>query len=403
LRSHRFASIFAASLIALTPVHAWSQPQPDDRVSVSQRPRPEYDPAGRNIGAFTLNARLDLSVTSTDNLFAEETGADEDVFLDIAPWVGLNSNWLRHALGAEVGANFRQHDDFSSENFETAFARAFGRLDVGSNTTVTGRLGIANEVEPRTDPDAPLTPEPVEYDRTDASLTVQHTFNRFRVTGTAATTDFDYKGSQDFRDHEANLVRGRLDAEVTPRIGVFLQAEADERDYDNLSTLSSDGEVILAGVVVNFTDLMRGELGAGQFERDYDTGASVDGTAIYGTLEWYLTRLTTISFDANRSTEDVIGGTTLSPYVATRFGARVDHELRRNIILTVGARVGDRDYETIDRDDEFFYADAGADFLINRRVVLRARITHEEVESDGIDRYRDFEVDTATLGVSLRL
>ena len=88
---------------------------------------------------------------------------------------------------------------------------------------------------------------------------------------------------------------------------------------------------------------------------------------------------------------------------ASRYGARVDHELRRNVILTAGARVGTRDYETIDREDEFFYADAGADFMFNRRVALRARIGHEEVESTGVDRFRDFEVNTATLGLSISL
>lgn len=405
MRSHRFASFFASALIVLAPVHALAQTPPDeDRgVSVRERPRPEYDPVGINLGGFDLHARLDLAVTSTDNLFAEEVDEQEDFFFDIAPWVGLNSHWSRHGLGVEAGANFRQHDEFSSEDFETMFVRGYGRLDVGSNTHVTLALGAANEVEPRTDPDAPTTPEPVEYDRTDASLTVQHTLNRIRLTGTAAQTDFDYKGTQDFRDHEASLVRGRVEVEATPRIGVFLQAEADERDYENLNTLSSDGEVYLAGVSINFTDLLSGEVAVGQFERDYNSGATVDGTAVSGHLEWYITRLTTLTFDASRASEDVIGGTELSPYVETRYGARVDHELRRNIILTAGGRAGQREYETIDREDEFFYADAGADFLFNRRVALIARIGHEEVESNGLNRYRDFEVNTARLGLSLRL
>lgn len=404
LDAHRFASFFASVLIAFAPFHAVAQTPPDDgNVSVRNRPRAEYDPMGRQLGGFDLHARLDLSATSTDNLFAEETGEEEDIFFDIAPWVGLNSHWSRHALGVEAGANLRKHDEISTEDFEALYMRGYGRLDVGSNTSVTLALGIANEVEPRTDPDAPTTPEPVEYDRTDASLIVQHTFNRVRLTGTVAQTDFDYKGSQDFRDHEASVVRGRVEVEATPRIGVFLQAEADERDYENLNSLSSDGEVYLAGVSINFTDLMRGEIAVGQFERDYNSGVNVDGAAISGNLEWYITRLTTLSFDAHRASEDVIGGTELSPYVETRYGARVDHELRRNIILTAGARAGTRDYESIDRQDDFMYFDAGADFLINRRVALFGRVAHEEVESDGIDRYRDFEVNTATLGVSFRL
>jgi hypothetical protein len=275
---------------------------------------------------------------------------------------------------------------------------------VGSNTSVTASAGYAQEVESRTDPDSPITTEPVEYERTDAGLSVQHTFNRFRVTGAVARAEYDYEGTQDFRDNDISSVRGRVEAEITPRIGLLLQAEVDERDYDKQPPLSSEGQTLLVGATINLTDLMRGEIAVGQFERDYDSGFNVDGTAVAANLEWYITRLTTLTFSARRNTEDVIGGNELTPYVETRYGARVDHELRRNVILTAGAQAGSREYESpIDRDDDFVSADAGFDVILNRRVALRGRYRHEEVQSDGLDRYRDFDANVVSLGLSLRL
>lgn len=403
LRFHRILSAFAASLIALAPFQAYAQVG-EESVSVRDRPRPEFDPLGTRVGAFELDARLDLGVTSTDNLFAEPSGfEDDDIIYSVSPWARLASGWSRHYLSVEGGARFTSHEDFSSEDAETYFVRSVGRLDVGSSTSITGAVGFAHEVEPRTDPDAPLTPEPVEFDRNDMSVSVSHTFNRFRVTAEAARGEQDFDGLQDFRDNEETVLRGRVEAELTPRIGLVFQASADERDYDNSPANNSEGQTYLAGVTIGFTDLMQGEFTVGQFDRDYEGFGSTDGLAVAAELEWYITRLTTITLNARRNAEDVIGGFTALPYVEQEYGARVDHELLRNLILTGSVQTGTREYEVVDRDDEFFNGEIGADYLMNRRVAIEARYRHEEVESSGIDAYRDFEVNAVTVGLSLRL
>src|SRR5690606_24629881 len=113
--------------------------------------------------------------------------------------------------------------------------------------------------------------------------------------------------------------------------------------YDNNPTpaiVNSEGRTLLAGVSVNFTDLMRGEINVGQFEREYDAGNSVEGLAVAANLEWYPTGLTTVTVTGRRNSEDVIGATESQPFTETEFGARVDHELLRNLILTAGAQIG---------------------------------------------------------------
>ncbi|HYD88957.1 MAG TPA: outer membrane beta-barrel protein [Vitreimonas sp.] len=403
MRFHRVLSAFAASLIAFAPLHAAAQTT-EDSVSVRERPRPEFDPLGTRLGAFNLNAELNLGVASTDNLFAEEDGfEDEDMIYTVSPWARLRSGWSRHAIQVEGGATFTSHEDFSSEDSDTHFIRGLGRFDIGSSTSITGTAGFAHEVEPRTDPDSPLTPDPVEYDRNDASVTIAHAFNRFRVSAEAARAETDFEDLQNIRDNEQNLLRGRIEAELTPRIGAVFQATVDEREYENDPTLDSEGQTYLAGVTVNFTDLMEGEFTVGQFERDYEGFGSTDGLAIAAELEWYITRLTTLTFNARRNAEDVIGGNSLLPYIEETYGARVDHELLRNLILTGAVQAGAREYDVVDRDDEFFNGEVGADYLMNRRVALTARYRHEEVESSGAAAYRDFEVNTFAVGLSLRL
>ena len=405
LRINSFLSAFAASLIAFAPMHAFAQDR-DESVSVRDRARPEYDPLGKRFGGFNLNASLDFGVASTDNLFAEDDAfAQDDMIYTAGANARLSSNWTRHALSIEGGVETTSHQDFSSEDSDAHYLRGVGRLDVGSNTRVTAIAGIAHQVEPRTDPDSPLTLDPIEYDRTDTSIGVTHAFNRFLVTGEVARSEYSFDGTQSFRDNTEDVLRGRVEAEITPRLGAVLEASTDQRDYDNAPGQSSEGSNIRVGATINFTDLMKGEITVGQFQRDYDSPVlgSTDGLAVASNLEWYVTRLTTLTFHARRNAEDVIGGAYGLPYIETEYGARVDHELLRNVILSGGARFGTREYDVVDRDDDFTHAEVGADYLMNRRVAVRARYTYDQVDSSGAAAYRDFEVNALSLGLSLRL
>lgn len=384
----------------MLPGHALAQT--DASSSVRDRPREEYDAAGRNLGGFMLNAAVDFGVGTTDNLFATELNEQSDVIYAVEPSARLTSNWSRHALVAEAGARFESHGDFSNEDVNTGYGRVTGRLDVGSNSSLSATAGMQHAREPRTDPDSPIGGDPVEYDHNDVSVTASHRFNRLRVSGTLGRNEFNYDGGQSFRDNERTSVAGRLDAELTPRLGIVVQAIADERDYDSLPGLNSEGREFLGGVTIDFTDLMRGEITAGTFDRDYDSGASINGTAIAANLEWYITGLTTLTFNARQDAEDV-GGTVAQPYTEREFGARVDHELQRNVILMGAIGNGQRDYEAIAREDDFMRAEAGVDYLMNRRVAIRGRYIYDDVESSGANRYRDFEVNQFTVELSLRL
>lgn len=405
LRSNPFVSLVAAGLMASLPVHAMAQ-EVDDSVSVRERPRPEYDPLGMRLGGFNLHAQLNLGLASTDNLFATETAEQDDTIMRLGVDAQLRSDWSRHGVQIDAGYGSTHHDNFDSEDAQTSYIGAAGRLDVGSRSQINARARFTDDVEPRTDPDSLLGADPVEFTRTEYGIGAQHDFSRFRVSAGFNSSEHDYDDAgavdQDFRDHEEQSITGRVEAELTPRVGLVLQATSDERDYDNAPLLNSEGKTYLAGVRVNLTDLLRGEITVGQFERDYDSGSNVEGTAIAANLEWYATRLTTLSFHANQSAEED-GAIIASPYTDANYGVRVDHELLRNVILTAGVRMGRRDYEVIDREDEYTGADVGVDYLVNRRVAVNLRYNHDSLESSGINRYRDYDVGVVSAGLSLRL
>jgi hypothetical protein len=409
LRINPFVSLFAASLIVLLPAHAFAQTAQTESasseraVSVRDRDRPEYDAPGRRLGTFNLNASLDLAVTSTDNLFAAPDGSPsdvDDIIYTVAPTARLESDWSRHMVAIEGGATFRSHADFSNEDADEHYVRGQGRLDIGEATELRGSVRAGHYVSPRTDPDSPFVGDPVEYDRVDTGVGISHQFARFRVSADATRNEFDYDGAQNFRDNEETALRGRVDAEISPRLGLMLSASTDEREYENSPAFDSEGQAYLVGVTLD-GDLIRGEIAVGGFEREYTGIAETfDGVAVSGRLEWYVTQLTTVTLDARRDADDQIGATSGLPYVTQEYGARVDHELLRNVILTGAVRMGDRDYETIAREDEYFEAEIGADYMLNRNAVARFRYEYDEVDSPA---YRDYEANRFTLGLTLRL
>jgi hypothetical protein len=415
LRFNPFVSLFAASLIAMLPVHAVAQETDEpiarqEAVSVQDRERPEYTSEGRRLGTFVLNAALDLSVASTDNLFAAPNGAElDDIIYGVAPSARLESDWSRNMVALEAGAEFLSHEDFSNEDTDSHYIRALGRLDIGQNTALRASARTAHETTPRTDPDSPFVGAPVEYDRTDYSAGIEHRFARATVSFDAGQDEYDYDGSQNDRDNTQDFIRGRLQYDLSPRLGLVLRAQHDERDYTAPTVINADSEndTYMAGISIN-SDVMRGEVTAGVYERDYQDPMvdTLEGTAISGRLEWYITQLTTLTFHARQDADDEVSVSSRLPYEVTEYGGRVDHELRRNVILTASARLGERDYQvnlTPPRHDDYSEIEAGADWLLNRNAALRFRYERDEVDSSGQPASRDYEVDKVTVGMTLRL
>ncbi|MEJ0060810.1 MAG: outer membrane beta-barrel protein [Terricaulis sp.] len=409
-------TVLSALLFAMTPFNAFAQD--DDRnVGVQDRARPEYDPMGLRFGGFDLNASLDLTAENTDNLFATETAEQEDTIYSVAPSATLASHWSRHALVVSAGADSRSHQDYDSEDTDTGYASVYGRLDISTDTALSATVRGAHEVEPRTGPDSLVNATgPVEYDRNEVSVSAQHIINRVRVIGTATSTEYDFEDAvdsvsalvidQDFRDRSETALTGRVEVAISPRVSLVGQYTGDERDYDAAasSALDSEGQTILAGVRMDLTNVIRGEVTAGQVSRDYDSG-TVDGVAIDANLEWFVTGLTTISVTASRDVQE--GSATISdPYVNTQLNGRIDHELLRNFIISADVGSVRREYEApVDREDETLYGSFEARYLMNRRVALRAGYVHEENETSGVNAPidRNFDANRFFAGITLRL
>ena len=306
------------------------------------------------------------------------------------------------------GAGFSRYNDFDTENADTYYAGAGGRLDIGVNTAVNADLNTQHGVETRTEPTSAVSSAPVEYDVQTALLSVTHNFVRLSVSGDVSSSVFDYQNAagttfdQNLRDRTENAVAGRVEYAVSPRLFLLGQGRADNVEYDQAASQgeNSDGLTLLAGVRVELNNLLRGTFSAGSFNRDYDNGRSVDGVALASDIDWFATPITTVHLHLSRDAEE---SSTASPLIQSRAVLRVDHELLRNLVVSGGVGYGTYDFKDVDRTDDVQTYEVGARYLMNRRVTLMATFNHNSTSSSGVDRYRDFDENRARLAVKFAL
>jgi hypothetical protein len=89
--------------------------------------------------------------------------------------------------------------------------------------------------------------------------------------------------------------------------------------------------------------------------------------------------------------------------VETRFGAGVDHELRRNIILSGYAGITNYEYEEIDRKDENLEFGAVATYKMNKRLHWEVFARNRDRDVSGTAIFGDPSFGQTQFGIGLKL
>lgn len=391
----------------------------DRNVSVIQRPRPEFETSGVRAGAFIFRPELHLALEYTDNVFATASSEQEDFVANINPKITLDSTWSRHSFSADASLLRREYFDFDDESVWNFNAGAVGRVDVVRDTFFQLSGNYAELTEPRTSAGAAgQAEEPIEYDTGTLNAAFERAVNRIKFLAAIDYSAFDYKDAplfgggvadQDFRDRNELTYTLRGDYAVSPDTALFARARFNEREYD-LSPPAvallrdSSGYVLDAGADFDLGGLARGEVALGYLEQDFDDPVQpdIDGLSVTGLLEWFPTQLTTVTFNAGRSANDsAVSGA--AGFLGTNFGVQVDHELRRNVILTGRIALSEDDYEGIDRTDERFDVTASVTYLLNRHVGMKASVNHFEQDSEGAAGNQDYELNRFIVSLTYAL
>lgn len=386
----------------------------DHNKSVHERAVDEHMPLGIHTGSFLMLPRLDLGVEFNDNIYAATSNETDDTIFTVAPSVEFDSQWSVHRLNLYGGVVSRNFMDASDDNVTDWRLGADGQLDIRRDTYATGHLFTGRTHEPRNTASGPANlREPIEYKYTNFGAALVHDVNRLRGSLGFDFNKFDYKDGQiiagpvfdqDFRDHDALDVTGRLDYAISPDTALFGSVTHRTRDY-KISTPDRDSEGwrYLVGANFDLSANLRGEVGVGYQNTSYDNPAfrDVDGFTANGRVEWFPTQLTTLTFTGVRDTieSDVNGASSID---RTGASARIDHELRRDIVLNGEFEYNQDDYQAVDRQDDISRGELGVDWYVNRLVTAGAAYQHTTQNSSGLNRNRDFDVNQVMFTISLR-
>lgn len=391
MTSTRFTAISLAALVFMGADIAMAQQGDDffrrDRYeSVRDRYQEDFDPEPLRLGAFRSNSRLEVGARATDNVFADATDEESDVIARIAPTVDLTSDWTRHELGGRAEIEHLEYTDFDTESRTNLRGELRGRIDVTRAFDVAGRVFASDETEQRYSiASLDVFAEPVSFQTAGARVDARLRRDRVRARAFYQVSDRSYDDvqlvdgaslSQGFRDFTFQQVRGRLSYALTPDLAIFGQAEANTREYDELTDIDgvatsrdADGYIFQLGTNFELAALIRGDIAVGYLEDNTDAEVfnDISGTAVDATFEWFPTRLTTVRVDGLREATDP-GLQEASSATNTEFDLRIDHELYRNILLFASAGYQEYDFEDFDRTDEASELRVGATYKLNKRL-----------------------------------
>lgn len=390
-----------------------------NNVSVTDRPKPDYQAPGLNVGAFTVNPSLTVTPEYDDNIFATHDDRQGDFITQIKPTVSISSNWSRNALGATASAVSNVYADHTGENTTDYSVAGSGRLDILSSDNITGGLGYSHNTISRTGENTfNGTLEPIQYDIVNGTLGAQQTLNRLRFTEGLTFAHVSYDSTADDLGNPIDLsylnsntteVSGQANYALNPEISVFASGSFNDRSYTNMLPInevdrSSHGTEFDVGSTFDITRLIRGSVSVGYLEQNYDSATfhTVSGPSVHVHVEYFLSGLTTLGFSANRSIVDAVDPIAVS-YFSTQAAFSIDHELLRNLILSGRVSYETDDFTGDDRHDNRASFSTSATYLMNRNWSFVLGYSFLNEGSSGVDRIPSYLVNLVSFSIVFRL
>jgi hypothetical protein len=373
---------------------------------------------GIPVGAMRLYPQFGLGYAWSDNVFADNAFEESDWASKFLADARLES--MTSLYSAEVGgrAEVARFDEFSSNDFENIRFWITGDKDL-PNSNVALDIDVADLAEPRTSVDAAgNATELTTYGRVDFEAAYTYSPGRWvaRLDGTYRELDFNdtetLTGTIDNGDRNRSVkdVGMRIGYEMSELYGIFFEPRYTQVDYDQRFDnrgfeRSSTGYELRLGTNLKYFGVLTGELFVGYYSRDFDDAAfgTVKGPSFGGEVDWSISRLTTLTLGASRTTD----ATTLagaSTTINTRFTLGVDHELRRNLLLQLDIEIANEDFDGIAREDDITGASIGAEYRVNHKLRLKAgyRYSDRDPSPPGAGG-RNFEINEVMLDVVFQL
>lgn len=413
----RVLPVGAAALFGVTaPAHAQSVTFNPDYgrsgqflrrfdVAVADRPQPQFDAVPIRLDSFDLLATAAATVEPNDNIYAVENDRKADVITALSASADIASDWSRHGVRAFARGSVIRYLDNSSENVDIYGVGASGRFDVGprGSTVQVGAQHDRNFVSRLATESTTVTIGQITVDDTRAFIGGTFGERSLRLSGTFDVSrqrfsrNSDFLPLDEFRDRDLYHIRLKGEYALSPSLSGFVRVDANRRDFlasaVDRPDRDSNGVEATVGSSFELAILVRGEVAVGYVQQRFASPVYRDysGLAYHAQLEYFPTRLVTVTANADRDVRDSsrIG---IGAFIANTYSIKADYELLRNLLLTPQVGVGRDSFQGLDLDYSRFSASMTARYTMNRRFVFGAGVNYDSRDAEGTALAREFNV-----------
>jgi len=397
---HRGIKILSLALLGSSVLVPAVAAQDSDQVmSIYERYRPDLSAKGIRTGGFLFYPEIKAEGEFDSNIYATDDNNVDDVddFIAIVkPSFRLQSNWNSNSFALFAGADIGRYADNSAEDYEDFNVGASGRIDMSHGSNIFVDLTYADMHEDRGSPDSVGTQAEAT---TFSTLKAIAGFKRdegvmsFAVDGSYEKNDYDDarlngggRLENDDRDRETIRSSVRIGFDLNDDYEAFVKfatvaVEYDDSRLDGGPLRDSDGWDVVGGAAFNVGGSSVGEFYVGYVKRDFDKASFADASEMkFGASMLWSGDLTSFKVAIDRD----VAETTLEAdnasgqrvasagILSTSYSARIEHELRRNLLLGADISYNKMDFINTVRDDDVTKLGLGAKYLLNRTFSLNA-------------------------------
>jgi hypothetical protein len=246
---------------------------------------------------------------------------------------------------------------------------------LGTRDQLFSQVAAQRRFESRTEIETPDNIPVSYYNEYRANLAEQHDFGRFTTRATVGAVKLNYTdATQQFRDRWSYMGELRSAYELHSDLSLLAIGYYEHDDFTIPSLLVDSATTLggLAGAHFEIPEVIDFEISGGPFRRRYlgDRG-ELSGISIRAAMAWQATRLMTVRGQVVREDQATVVAGVLGK-VRTNVSLQVDHTYSPRVSLYARARAIFDDYDTINRTDITYIAEAGINVLVTRYYVLSA-------------------------------
>ena len=370
--------------------------------TVTSRYRPEFSASGVRFGDFYWFPTAELDESYNSNIFATTTAPSSDLITTLAPNFALTSIFPRGALSLSGGATLQEYAAHPAQNTQSGTFSVNGVYPVTAGGTISGNAQVSHPYIAYGSPTSPINiAEPVTYWAYTASTGYQQSGRRISYGVNLAVNAALYNAAplvgggvspQSSQNAIIPDVSVNAGYEIAPDYEGFVRIDGSRYSYLRATGASFTTYSANFGLRISPRHLIYGNVYAGYlFE---NSGQSTIGSSFPdygGELVWTVTTLTTLTFDgvrtfytgtpSNGSITAISTGPAGNGYLSSTVGARADHELLRNLLLTFNATYEDDSFLGITRTDHVLTAGTGLTYLVNRYLFLGGSFSYYQRNS----------------------